>query len=214
MRWKMLILAALAMPACQAQQVYKVVGADGRITFTDRPPPASPAQAVTPFGGRAPARPAPAVPAARGPIEAALQVYYKQIIVHSAKELCRQLGSMYPDLPGVAATAATAAQAGTQWQQRHAALAQQQIVVLQDQFTRAELLRMADDARIENNSYVSRLSRQPPAEQLGWCAQFPKTLASLEFDLASNPVLVRQLMDYKPVKHALENGDRRRAGDQ
>lgn len=144
-----------------------------------------------------------------GPVEAALQVYTKQLIVHSAKELCRQLGGMYPNLPGVAATAAAAGQAGTQWQQRHAALAQRQIVVLQDQFTRAELLKLADDARIENNAYVSRLSRQAPAEQLTWCAQFPKTLASLEFDLAGNPVLVRQLMDYQPVRPAPENGDRR-----
>ena len=79
---------------------------------------------------------------------------------------------------------------------------------MHDQFTQAELLKIADNARIEDNSYLSRLTAQAPAERLVWCRKMPQTLASMEFDLASNPVLVRKIMDYKPVKRALQSGTR------
>ena len=35
------VAASLASPLLQAQQVYRIVGPDGKVTFSDRPPPPS-----------------------------------------------------------------------------------------------------------------------------------------------------------------------------
>ena len=37
----LLLTGSLAAPLLQAQQVYRIVGSDGKVTFSDRPPPAS-----------------------------------------------------------------------------------------------------------------------------------------------------------------------------
>jgi hypothetical protein len=195
-----LVAALLSALTCQAQTMYKIVDADGRITYTDRPPPASQGQAVKPFGARPTVKQAADKPADSSVIEAGLQVYYKQIIVHSAMNLCRQLPGLAPKLAGAADASTTATEAAKRWESRHAALTQQKIVVLQDLLTQAELLKVADDAQRENNALLSRLTGAPLAERLTWCQRMPATLASLEFDLASNPVLVRKLMDYQPKK--------------
>jgi glutaredoxin len=39
------IAAATMLPAAQAQQVYRIVGPDGKVTFSDKPPPAAAAPA-------------------------------------------------------------------------------------------------------------------------------------------------------------------------
>jgi glutaredoxin len=61
-----LLRAALCAAACLAAgpsfALYKVVGPDGRITYTDRPPSASQGR-VSPLGGRAAAEAEPALPA-------------------------------------------------------------------------------------------------------------------------------------------------------
>ena len=43
-----LIAAAAAAAAAQAQALYRIVGPDGRVTYTDRPPPGAPATAAAP----------------------------------------------------------------------------------------------------------------------------------------------------------------------
>lgn len=55
------VAAALAPASCPAQQVYRFVGPDGRVTFTDQPP------ADAPAAPRAAAAPAQAAPATAGP---------------------------------------------------------------------------------------------------------------------------------------------------
>lgn len=57
------VLVALAAAAAHAQTLYRIVGPDGRVTYTDRPPAGA---AGTPVGAAAPARPG-ASGAARDP---------------------------------------------------------------------------------------------------------------------------------------------------
>lgn len=57
-----LLLAAAAGPAAQAQGVYRVVGPDGSVTFTDRPP--GTAARVEPLGRTGAAAVSPALPPA------------------------------------------------------------------------------------------------------------------------------------------------------
>ena len=42
-----LVAGSLASPLLQAQQVYRIVGPDGKVTFSDRPPPVSASDAKT-----------------------------------------------------------------------------------------------------------------------------------------------------------------------
>ena len=212
MAYRIVIAAALllALP-CQAQGIHKVIGPDGKVTYTDRPqaPSSTAAPAPAPSSSPAPSRAQEAALKNFGiaAIDAAMQVYQKQIIVYSARKLCQTFsvatpGVATPDAPGARAAAATAAQAATDWEKRHAALAQQKIVVLQDRFTQAELLELANDTRRDNEAYLARMMRAPVAEKISWCQRMPATLASLEFDLASNPHLVKTLMNYTPVKRS------------
>lgn len=46
-----LAAALLMAPAAQAQQVYRIVGPDGKVTFSDKPPPAATPAKVTAGGG-------------------------------------------------------------------------------------------------------------------------------------------------------------------
>jgi hypothetical protein len=90
---------------CYAAPVYKVVGPDGQISYTDQPPPSSSARAVSMIRSGTPnndhaAKPAEKVSIDRDPVLASLQVYYKQIIVESAKSICINLAAEYPPIQG------------------------------------------------------------------------------------------------------------------
>ncbi|MES1978050.1 MAG: glutaredoxin family protein [Pseudomonadota bacterium] len=49
------VAAGLLMTVAHAQQVYRIVGPDGKVTFSDKPPPAATAAKVTSGGGGSPA---------------------------------------------------------------------------------------------------------------------------------------------------------------
>lgn len=51
------LAAALALGSLPAQALYKVVGPDGRVTYTDRPPSGAPAVPAAPTGAARPATP-------------------------------------------------------------------------------------------------------------------------------------------------------------
>lgn len=204
MQWTFLLLSALLAPVSQAQGVHKIIGPDGRITFTDRPPAS--AQSVHSVGARPIARNGPAAPLHAQQIGAALQVYHKQVIVDAAKEHCRLLAGVHRDRPGTVAASAAAAEAATRWHERHAALVRQKDVVLYDQLTRDELLKANEDARTRSHQYMSPTIVALVVDRIAWCQALPKTLASPEFDLAGQPDLVRRIMDYTPVKYRLQPG--------
>lgn len=48
----LLVLAALALPDARAQTVYRIVGADGRVTFSDKPPVSADKVTATDRSGR------------------------------------------------------------------------------------------------------------------------------------------------------------------
>ncbi|MCA1854441.1 DUF4124 domain-containing protein [Massilia oculi] len=183
---------------CQAQTVYKVVGPDGKIGYTDRPPPPSAHTVVTTLGRAAPQEDGPARAATQWAVDASLRVYYKQIIVHSAKRLCGMLAS--DNFTGAKDAAAAATRAASTWEERHAALTRKKIVVVQDALSDAKLNAIADDAKRQNEPYVMRLSVAPIAERVAWCKAMPTTLTMPEFDLAGDARVVRAIMDYVPRK--------------
>ncbi|RLM48579.1 DUF4124 domain-containing protein, partial [Halobellus sp. Atlit-31R] len=115
-----LLLVSLLAPLVHAQEIYKVIGADGKISFTDRPPPASSARSVQPFGGRMAARNSPATPVYSPQVEAALLVYHKEATVDLAREICRLLAGVHLYTPGTVAASTIAGEAATRWHERHA----------------------------------------------------------------------------------------------
>lgn len=56
------LLATALLATGPAWALYKVVGPDGRVTYTDRPPPTAPAQPVSGAAGRGAASPAAGLP--------------------------------------------------------------------------------------------------------------------------------------------------------
>jgi hypothetical protein len=199
-------LSALFLASvCYAAPVYKVVGPDGQISYTDQPPPSSSARAVSTIRSGTPnnddaAKPAGKVSVDRDPVFASLQVYFKQIIVESAKSICINLAAEYPPVQGAKEALADAMKAREKWWNRHIKLIEKKNVVLHDMLTREELLKVAKDAERENEPIVRKLQQAPAAERLSWCQNMPTTIAALEFDLARNTVLGETIMGYKPKR--------------
>jgi hypothetical protein len=202
----LLVLSAILLSSlCNAQSVYKVVGPDGKVTYTDRPSPSSSAQLISTIRPVTPnSQDVKNLPgkdgAERKAVLASLQVYYKQIIVEHAKRLCVHLAAEYPPVPGAQETLADARTAATGWNDRHASLLEKKKVVLHDILTPSELEKVADSAMRENEPIRMKLERAPAAERLNWCQQMPRTLAAPEFDLASNMDLVDTVIGYKPKR--------------
>ena len=99
LRWVPLIALIAALP-CQAQ--YKVVGPDGKITYTDRPPPASQGKAapLSPRGGTGAAASDAALPAELRQVAARYPVTLYAVtgaceLCGASRQLLRQRGIPY-----------------------------------------------------------------------------------------------------------------------
>ena len=191
--------------ACYAGPVFKVVGADGRITYTDKPPASYLARTMSGGGAAAPTNEAGLKSSGKGnadrdPVLASLQVYYKHIIVESAKQICFNLAAESPPVQGAKEALAGAMEARAKWYDRHSSLIEKKSVILNDMRSRAELDQVAEFARRENEPIKRTVEQAPASERLKWCQNMPRTLAAYEFDLARNTVLTKTIMGYEPKR--------------
>jgi hypothetical protein len=175
------MLAFFQLQACWAGSVYKTVGTDGKVIYTDTPPTSGPVQTLVNIRSRAP------VPEDH-PVKTALMLYTKEIIVETAYRFCRD---QVPD--------STQAVKGAhdRWMEQHASLLSKKIPVLHDKLTVDELRVIAAQTEQENEKNLRIMRDAPAAERSKWCYNAPKTFASPEFNLAGNPVLVETIMNYK-----------------
>lgn len=192
-------LSILLSTFCCAGPVYKVIGADGSVSYTDQAPPSKTASKVLPGVGN---KPKASEPASKGdlnrdPVLASLQLYYKQIIVESASHLCTNLAAERPDLPGTKEASKDVSAARSNWYNRHAILLEKKNKILHDKLSNSELNKAADDAKNENEPIREKLEKEPASERLKWCKNMPSTLKSPEFDLMSNSVLFNTIISYK-----------------
>ncbi len=175
------MFAFFQLQACWAGSVYRTVGPDGKVIYTDILPTSGPVQTLAKIRSRA------SVPK-DDPVKAALILYTKEIIVETAYQFCRD---QVPD------SAQAVKGAHDKWMEQHASLLIKKITVLHDRLTMNELRVIAAQAEQENEKNLRIMRVAPAAERSKWCYNAPKTFASPEFNLAGKPVLVETIMNYR-----------------
>jgi hypothetical protein len=205
----LLVALCCAAPALLWAQghVYKQVGPDGRVTFTDKPPPeepapahASPASATASAPAAASAAPskATAKKAASEPVPAravldpavdkglsVLMGY--QSLVSEYLDLC------LTTLPTSFKRYDSAAQV---WKTRHAAVLARYPVVLQDNYTAAEQGVIRREIQEKTRAMMAPIAAADMGRRIKWCDDNAMQLQTGKMDLPRSHV--DALMNYKP----------------
>jgi hypothetical protein len=207
-----LVALTCAAPAAVWAQghVYKQVGPDGRVTFTDKPPPEEPAAAAR-------ASPAPATPSAPA---AASAPHSKATAKKAASEPApvravldpavdkglsvlmgyQSLVSEYLDLclttlPTSFKRYDSAAQT---WKTRHAAVLARYPVVLQDNYTAAEQVVIRREIQEKTRAMMAPIAAADMGRRIKWCDDNAMQLQTGKMDLPRSHV--DALMNYKPKR--------------
>lgn len=177
----LLTLSLLAPSILEAATVYKHVGPDGRIIYSDVPAAAGStaikgAQHSTPSGPPADL------------VAAASAVGTTAVVVDSILAFCRV--EVPESAPGVLAAA-------ERWKAQHASLRAKSASILAEKLTPQERQRIDAMLRQENEKITGQLRQVSPLERKRMCEGAPGRLASPEMHLAGQPGLVRAIMDYR-----------------
>ncbi len=184
-------IAALSMllisQACLAAPVYKVVGPDGRVSYTDTPPVLDDAKALRGTSGPG------AGPAGNlfDPATAATRAYVNQLLVDSMAEFCAHYA------PQSAREVQAAASA---WRQRNSALIGKSQVVLRDTIGDDAMSDLAATMQSENANMFDKLRYAPIEEKQRWCWAVPANFGNPALDPSRTAAIVRTVMNYKPKK--------------
>jgi hypothetical protein len=172
--FRLLALSGLLVSPLACAQIYKIVGPDGKVTYTDRQPE-SVARAAA-----ANADPKPA-----GQLAAA---YTKQIIVESAARFC---------LREVPSTAVAITAAREIWRDRNGAINEKRNRIMLATMSSEERNKLAGSLQRENDAYLNKMRAAPLAEKTKWCENAPETFKSEELDISRNAALVKTIMDFQ-----------------
>lgn len=178
-------LGLLAAQLCLAAPLYKVVGPDGKVSFTDQPPVSASAQVQA---VKAPVNQAKVVDIDGDPLAASAAVYAKQTIVESGTRFCM----LYA--PSTAHNAVVARDA---WRARNSAVTDKKNKVLASLMSPAERAKFGEQSERQNEDILEKMRAAPQAEKLKWCQNVPASFASPELDVSRNAILVRTIMQFK-----------------
>lgn len=207
------LLLCLGGAAHAQRTIYKSVGPDGSITFTDRPPPgqqppaakaplvitpapaASGAQSAGSTAKKATRKAAePPAAAASAPTpqldpameKAALALLSLESIISEFVELCTAT------LPTSSKTYLGAAD---QWRQRHSGLMARQQAVLRDHFSPAEQAGVRSGAKNKTRGMMAPVFAAATARKIKWCDDNAVEIATGKVDLSAPNA--SQLMAYQ-----------------
>jgi hypothetical protein len=197
-----LLAGTLVLPCALAQQMYKVVGPDGKVTFSDRPP-AQPvgkvsvmrASTLRPYGApptvatRPAAVPAPAPP----PVAVVMtpQVEEAMLTVMGQVEYTRRFYGFCSKPFSVAARA---------WKQRNAAPITHQNRLLMEVVSpskRDEMLGKVSAMLADENG---KMAARTPQERLAWCAEAVAELDSGKSDIVQPAMMAVPIVPYRAKK--------------
>lgn len=178
----LLCLGLLCATGSQADPVYKIVGPDGKVTYSDSPPPGAAAEAKGGIRSRTPS-------ADEDPVKAAMTVYANEIIVETAYRFCAK------EIPE---TEPAVRQARDRWLARHAELRAKKIVILHDRLSMDELRALAARSERDNEAILDSMRKAPRPEREKWCRGAPQKFASPQMDLLVHLTLASTVMNYKP----------------
>ena len=183
MSCRLICLLLLCAPGIGSSQVYRSVGPDGKVTYSDSPPAAAAKVDQKPDIRARPPRPED------DPVTAAMQVYVKITLVEEFYRFCRD---------EVPSSAADVLRARNLWNDQNAGLAAAVKVIVNDRYTTRELLKIAGDTERENLGIVAEIRKASAKEKSLWCSQAPAKMASMEMNPSRNPTLTKTLLNYKP----------------
>lgn len=171
--------AFVALPALAAP-VYKHIGPDGTVSYSDVP-----ATGAATVQGDARSKP----PGFEdNPVTAAIMVSTHGIIVESIYRFCRDA---VPD------TALSVKAARDRWVEQHTSLHAKAKTILRDKLTMAELRNIAAQTEQDNEKVLGQLRQAPYAEKKRICEDAPAKFTAAEMNVAGHPALVRTIMDFK-----------------
>ncbi|MDR3414596.1 MAG: hypothetical protein P4L83_00285 [Nevskia sp.] len=173
---------AAALP-CAAGPLYKTVGPDGKITFSDIPPAAGTTQPVRAGGS------SPGAVDESDPTTASMKVASLEVIVKSTYDFCQRHAP---------ATAPAVAEARDAWLRRNAELASRKVEILHDRLSDTQLHQFSAGMTQENLHALGLMSQAPAADQLKWCQDAPGKFVAYEINPVDHPALVAAILGYKP----------------
>lgn len=177
------LLVALFAFAQVNAQVYKHVGPDGKVYYSDKPAPtAAPVELKPDIRSRAPR-------AEEDPVYAAMNVYANETMVETFCRFCRE--TVPESEPAVR-------DARDRWNARHRRLTTAKLVVLHDQLSVDQLRKIAAETEATHREILQKVRTASPAEHAAWCKAAPARFEAQEVNPVRNPTLVRTLDQYKP----------------
>ncbi len=181
---RLAILMTAFVSTATLGQVYKQVGPDGKVFYTDKPPhtAAGSSEVKSDIRSRA-ARPED------DPIYAAMNVYGNETMVETFYRFCRDT---------VPESEPALREARDRWNARHQALSSRKLVVLHDQLSVEELRKIAEETEAAHMEILQKVRLASPREQASWCKAGPARLEAQEVNPVRNPTLVKTLESYKP----------------
>lgn len=189
-RWLACALLALA-PMWASAQMYRSVGPDGRVSFSDTPPPQDSARQTQQLGKAAPPRPSSGeldTFMRNATLGAAIKLTVLAGVVDRMTQICSTQDS---------AVAQPVRQARQRWQENHAPLLNVKDRILTDLLpperrdvvsgpqTQAEFDRIAGPLAVAN-----------PEEKIAFCRRLPQQIASSGMNLYNSPEVVKLFTTY------------------
>jgi hypothetical protein len=183
------IASMLLAGSCVAAPVYKVVGPDGKVSFTDQPP--ATANKDKPLKGTGTADLGEAADdgaTSNEATKAAVRVYANQVVVETGFRFCHN------EVPGTSDPVRMARQG---WMDRNGALLDKKNRVLRDTIGLAAMNKLAEETERDNERILNMLRGAPMAEKRKWCEAAPQNFKSAKLDPSLSPALVRLITDFK-----------------
>ncbi len=180
------LLLLLAAQPCAAGELYRVVGPDGKVSYTDRPPSTEGLKAVK--GSAAAPASTGSTDDNMGPAKAAAKVLSFQMIVDTTALSC---GRQAPS------SSKFIASARNEWLQRNDALVAKAGRVLRDAVSADEHGKIMRAMRQANQDLADKANSAPPEVRKSWCDQAPFKFRSDEMDPSRDAALVRTVEQYK-----------------
>lgn len=177
------LLVALFAVGQVSAQVYKHVGPDGKVYYSDKPATTTaPVELKPDIRSRAPR-------ADEDPVYAAMNVYANETMVETFYRFCRE--TVPESEPAVR-------DARDRWNARHRRLTTAKLVVLHDQLSVDQLRKIAAETEATHREILQKVRTASAAEHAAWCKAAPARFEAQEVNPVRNPTLVRTLDLYKP----------------
>ncbi|GAA5162873.1 DUF4124 domain-containing protein [Viridibacterium curvum] len=179
---KWFVVVAMLWASAVSAQVYKSIGPDGKVIYSDKPPEA--AKEVTPMNIKG----APLTDES-DPLKAAVMVHAIDQTVESFHQFCLR---EEPDV------AQAVSQAREKWGAQHSALIGKARSILQTELSEEQRYNLTATLRLAETDVLQQLKRATKAQRTEMCKAWPARSMSPELNLMGKLKLVAAVMDFKP----------------